>query len=146
MMDLISKISIKKGACLTFACMLLLVPLPWIAAALTAAVIHETGHILALNIFRCRIYEIQIGIHGAKIKTEEMNLIKKLLCTLAGPLASFSTIMLIRVFPEITICGFLQGIFNLLPIPPLDGGRAIQCLFSAIERKIPCKEVKQRVQ
>lgn len=76
---------------------------------------------------------------------------RELLCVLAGPAVSFSLLALARFFPRIAICGLVQGIYNLLPIYPLDGGKALRCMVSLLRKhrlrlfsrsggKIPCKE------
>ena len=82
---------------------------------------------------------------------------RELICILAGPAASLLLLCLARIFPRVAICGLIQGCYNLLPIAPLDGGRALHCLLSLLEKrqfrlfsrpggKIPCKEGKHRVQ
>ena len=52
---------------------------------------------------------------------------KELFCALAGPLGSLSLILVGRLFPRIALCGAFHGLYNLLPLYPLDGGRALHC-------------------
>lgn len=65
---------------------------------------------------------------GAVLDTNSMDPWKLLLCVLSGPVGSLSLLMFARRIPRIALCGMAQGCFNLLPIYPLDGGRALRCL------------------
>ena len=54
----------------------------------------------------------------------------ELVCVLAGPAASLLLLLLVRPFPRLALCGFVQGVYNLLPLGRLDGARAVACLHS----------------
>lgn len=51
-------------------------------------------------------------------------------CAAAGPLGSFLFARAMTFFPEASVCALVQGIYNLLPVYPLDGGRIFRCTFS----------------
>ena len=110
------------------ALFLLMLPLRWLMASFIAAVVHEIFHVLAVKAFGVRIYEIEIGILGAKIRTEPMGEWQSLLCALAGPIGAFSLLALSRWIPMISLCAALQSAYNLLPVSCLDGGRALRCI------------------
>lgn len=117
--------SLDGSACLLGAILLLTLPLPWILAAVLAAAFHEISHLLALRLTGTRIYRFRIGFLGAELETAPMDAKTELFCAAAGPVGSFSLLLLIHCCPRIAICGGVQGLFNLLPILPLDGGRIL---------------------
>ena len=55
-----------------------------------------------------------------------MEPLQELFCALAGPAAGAAVILLWRIFPEAAAAAAVQTAFNLLPVYPLDGGRAVQ--------------------
>jgi len=126
----LKNIEVSPGACILAAFLLLAVPLKWLVAAWTAAFFHEACHIAAIYACRGTICEIRIGTGGAVLETTPMTGGKELLCALSGPFGSLFLILLLRRLPELAICGGIQGLYNLLPFYPLDGGRALRCLFS----------------
>ena len=50
------------------------------------------------------------------------------LCALAGPVGGFLLLSMCRIYPELAVWGMFQSIYNLLPVYPLDGGRAVRCI------------------
>ena len=58
----------------------------------------------------------------------------QLLCTLAGPLGSLMLLAFGKTMPVVAICAGVQGLYNLLPIWPLDGGRALKLLLRMVFR------------
>lgn len=115
-------------ACIAGALFILLIPAKWLGAVCFAALIHEIGHIIAVYLIGGEIIGIHIHSYGVIMETENIDGIGELLCALAGPAASFSIMTVYRWMPLTAICGIIQGTYNLLPVYPLDGGRAVYAL------------------
>ena len=120
---------IDGSACLLMALLLLTVPLPWVGAALLAAAFHELCHWAALRCFGISVRRLQLGAGGAVMETDPMEPRQELWSAVAGPAGSLGLLLLIRHCPRIAVCGGIQGIFNLLPVYPMDGGRILLCLL-----------------
>lgn len=117
---------------LFLAFLLLTLPLSWLCAALCAAVFHELCHGLMLHFLGGHIRRIHIGIGGAVMDAEIPDRHRELICALAGPAGSFFLLSFHMFFPKLALCAGVQGLFNLLPIFPLDGGRALQCCLELL--------------
>lgn len=109
------------------AFLLLLVPLNWLLSVAVSVVIHELCHMAAIRCFGIRIYSIRIGVGGVLISTQPMNLWQELICSLAGPMGGFLLLLLARWVPMIALCSGFHTLYNLLPVYPQDGGRALRC-------------------
>ena len=131
-------ISADRGFFPVLALMLLLFPLRFLVGVLLAALIHELGHLLALKIAGGRVLSIRLRSFGARIEAAPMSPGRTALCALAGPAAGALTIFAWKFFPELALAGLVQTVFNLLPVYPLDGGRAL--------RNICCKIRDFRIQ
>lgn len=110
------------------ALLLLVIPAQWLGAALMAAVFHELCHLLVIIALGGTVTEIRIGVSGAVIEAGIPGEKEELLAAIAGPAGSFLLLSLCHLFPKIAICAFFQGLFNLIPVYPMDGGRALQCI------------------
>ncbi len=121
---------IEPSGYLLGALCLYLLPFRWLTGALLAAAVHEMFHLLALWSANVPVYGISIGAFGAKIRGGPMTSGEELCCALAGPVGSFAMVLLCRIFPEAALCGLVQGLFNLIPVYPMDGGRALRCFLS----------------
>lgn len=121
-------LSISGWAFVGLALLILLLPFKWVAAAVLAATVHEGGHLLALRLCGCRTDRLVFGLSGAVIESESLPPWKELICVLAGPAAGLMLLFLVRWFPRLALCGAIHSLYNLLPIYPMDGGRAIRCV------------------
>ena len=122
-------LQLPPSSCLWGAMCLLLLPVEWVLAWAVAALFHELCHMGMILLCRRGVVSIRIGAFGAVIETEPMPRYQEFFCTLAGPLGGLVLVMLSRWMPRVAICAFVQTLYNLLPVYPLDGGRALRCVF-----------------
>ncbi len=122
---------LQPGALIAAALTLLILPLRWILAMILGGIVHECFHILALQLQCIKIHRIRIGPSGALIFTAPMDSLQELLSAAAGPVGSFLLLFFLPCFPELALCGLAQGLYNLLPLYPADGGR-ILCSLAAL--------------
>ena len=123
-------IRIEASACLWWAVLLLLLPLRWLIAAVTAGAFHECCHYLGIRAMGGNVESIVICHTGASMKTSPLDPRQELICSRAGPIGSLFLILFARFLPMTALCALIQCSFNLLPIYPLDGGRALKCLIA----------------
>ena len=123
-----SLVELSPAGCLAGALMVLVLPFKLLISAVLAATIHECFHILALMLCKNQIRRIRVGFGGAVIETELMTPLQELFCAAAGPIGSFLCLLMVRFMPLVALCALFQGLFNLLPIHSLDGGRILHCV------------------
>lgn len=119
----------SAGACIGLAVLVLLLPLKWLIAAIVAAALHEMCHVIAVKLCGGDISQIRIGGNGAVLQTQPLHPAKELFCVLAGPLGGLLLLFVSNWLPRVAICAGAQSIYNLLPLYPLDGGRALRCVL-----------------
>ncbi len=102
-----------------------------------AALCHELGHLGALYLADARVERLRLSLWGAEIRADTRYLPygKEICCTLAGPMVNLAlALVLARVSGDYLLAGanLLQGVYNLLPLPGLDGGRALHLCISSL--------------
>ena len=125
-----SRIQLTGAACILGALMLLQVPLRWMLAWAVAAGLHELGHLAALGCMGCRVGQLRVGASGMVMETGPLTRMQELLAAAAGPAVSLSLLLLCRSFPRVALCGLAQGLYNLLPVRSLDGGRIMKIFLA----------------
>lgn len=123
------EIRVQTSALLGLALMLMLVELRWVGAFLLSAAIHELCHILALLMLGCPIQEISVGLTGAKLHIGTLSRKQALVTSLSGPVGGLLLTMTGKWFPRLAVCAFFHSVINLIPLYPLDGGRALRSLL-----------------
>ena len=112
------------------ASLLLIFPFRLIVSWFLAAAVHELCHYTVLRLCNVKVTQIRIGMLGAVITTEEIpSYYYEMLAALGGPAGGLLLLIFARQMPYVAICALFQSLFNLLPIYPLDGGRAVRNLL-----------------
>lgn len=106
-----------------------------LATVLGAAAAHELGHWIVLRLLGAEVTGFRLSALGAVLETDSARLSYggELAAVLAGPAANLLAAVALTVLCDgrrpaaiganLVLCGF-----NLLPIRPLDGGRALYLL------------------
>lgn len=116
----------------------------WIPVLFISVLIHELAHAAAIGMFGYGPSEIVLGgIGGATMNKRVAKPWHDVVISLAGPIASFALAfviaisymrvpfaqrdpMLVEFLPLLVEANIWWGLFNLLPISPLDGGHAVR--------------------
>ena len=98
-------------------------------------IIHEIAHLFVAICFKYKGYSIEIDILGARLHykdIEDMSIKEDTIISLAGPIINIimGTIFYILSLYEAMIINYILGLFNLIPVIPLDGGRILKNLLT----------------
>jgi stage IV sporulation protein FB len=111
-------------------------------AVLLAAALHEGGHLAALAAFRVPVEGVRLGWSGAVIRARgacRLSYGRELAVSLAGPAVNLLSApplaaLSVRLGWDwgLLLAGAhtVLGVYNLLPIPPLDGSRTLYLLVA----------------
>lgn len=126
------KVQISTGVYLFLPAAILLLPLRWLLGWILAVCIHETGHYLGLRICKVPVFGLHLSPLGVTMKTGDLERGETVFCALAGPLFALLFTPLSSLLPCTVLCILVQSIYNLLPIYPLDGGRALRAILGSL--------------
>ena len=105
-----------------------------LAVILSAAALHELGHLLVLRLLGARVRELRVSVFGAELMTSAARLSYpgEIAAVLAGPAVNLLCALVlggahawVAAGAHLSLC-----LFNLLPVRPLDGGRALYLAVS----------------
>lgn len=130
------QVTIKANTLIYFAVLLLIVPVRWIIAWIIAIVFHELCHLITVKMCRGYVYRLKIGLGGADMQCSNMTDECSFIAILSGPIGGFVLTGFGRLFPRIALCSFALSVYNLLPLLPFDGGRALHILIK--NKRILC--------
>jgi Zn-dependent protease len=119
----------------------------WIPILFVSVLIHELAHAAMIGAFGFGASHVVLtGMGGVTINQRRARPWQDMLISVAGPAASFGLYflaqailanvevartdrMLAALMPRLAIANVFWGIFNLIPVPPLDGGHATREFF-----------------
>ena len=125
------RIQCDPGAVLLLGILLFVLTFREITALLAAAAVHEAGHLIALLITEVPLQGVHFTLTGPVILYQQTDSRAKMICSaLSGPFAGLLLSgMIFRLWPKCAELSFLLSAMNLLPVLPLDGGRALQVVL-----------------
>lgn len=123
------KVYVKDNTYIYLVILLFLVPTPWLIAWLTAVCFHEFCHWLSVRLSGGKVDSLTIGITGANMICQPLTNGKLFLSVLSGPIGGFLLVLTAKWFPRLALCSWVLSVYNLLPLLPLDGGRALQIVL-----------------
>lgn len=109
------------------------------ALCFAAAVLHELGHLAAVYACGGRVQTITLGADGGCIRHGRLTNAGERITALAGPAVNLAVTLACAVLPAawaterlvlFTGANLALGLYNLLPVRPLDGGRFWESLGS----------------
>ena len=113
---------------------------------LLAAILHELGHIFVYCIQQRHLPVNEVTMTGCCMHTagERFSPLQRFVLATAGPAVNFllAGVWALRLSQTTTIRGsafwaanLLTGLFNLLPVPPLDGAQMAACAAALWRQK-----------
>ena len=103
---------------------------------LSAALLHELGHLAVLGLLGGRVTGLRISVFGAELTTDAARLSypREIAAVLAGPGVNLLCGLLLAGHHAWVAAGAHLSLclFNLLPVRPLDGGRALYLIIAAL--------------
>ena len=120
------EVRVSAGACLLVGWFAVVNGWHLTGLVLSAAALHELGHLAALRLLGGAVTALRISVFGAELAAEggQLSYGRELAAVLAGPLTNLlAGLALARLgYPAAAGAHLVLCAFNLLPVRPLDGG------------------------
>ena len=108
-----------------------------VAVILSAALLHEAGHLLVALVSKIPLKCIRLDIFGASIEAEceACSYTKEAILCIAGPLANILSALTVNLISFsfdtrlFTVASMAFAVINLLPAKGFDGGRILSCFL-----------------
>lgn len=118
----------------------------WIPILFVSVLVHELAHAAAIALFGFGSSTIILGgMGGVTINQRKARPWQDMIISVAGPASSFALMylagaayltplaqsdrFLFELLPRLAWANRVWGLFNLIPVPPLDGGHAVRDFF-----------------
>ncbi len=113
---------------------------------------HELGHIVAMYMVGMQVNKISLRAFGVDmvIKEKHLSKSKQVVVLISGAFFNILAILFFclllkskacNIFNHLILCNFVLAIFNLLPIPVLDGGQVAYVLLSGVASDILARKI-----
>ena len=130
-LDAVSRIQVRDGFLVLMAALWCADESGVLPIFLLAAAVHECGHLFVIRLSGGTVHALCLTACGAVLRCSlPPSPFSRAAICLAGPAASFALTALANPLGAYRLAGAsaLLGLFNLLPVPPLDGGMALRHL------------------
>lgn len=128
-------LEVRPGAVVLLSGLYFLLPLRWCARLALTVTVHELGHFAALILCGAQVCGLRMEGCGLVLRCAPTEgALRTVTAALAGPAAGAGLFCILRGLGYIA-CAELSLLFscvNLLPVLPLDGGRALYAALSAL--------------
>ena len=128
-------LEVRPGAVVLLSGLYFLLPLRWCARLALTVTVHELGHVAALILCGAQVCGLRMEGCGLVLRcTPTEGALRTVTAALAGPAAGAGLFCILRGLGYVA-CAELSLLFscvNLLPVLPLDGGRALYAALSAL--------------
>ncbi len=145
------RLEITWGFPLLAALVLLVGPGEALPQVVLAAAGHELGHLAALGLMGAPVQRLRLTAFGLELQadTRRLSYGREMLCTLAGPGVNLLAALLLArglgCCYALAGANLVLGVFNLLPVQALDGGRALWLGVSYLAEPVTADRVCRRV-
>ena len=128
-------LEVRPGTVVLLSGLYFLLPLRWCARLALTVTVHELGHVAALILCGAQVCGLRMEGCGLVLRcTPTEGALRTVTAALAGPAAGAGLFCILRGLGYIA-CAELSLLFscvNLLPVLPLDGGRALEAVVAAL--------------